>query len=245
MEFFILFVIAHLLGDYVFQPYYFSKKKKEKIKYVLLHSLIYTALSFLVVLMIKGTIVKIMFPVIIFTSHLVIDFLRIKFDRKHPGVKAQFISFIFDQALHILIFLLLVQGLDQKNTSSFGIAVYDWFVKMIAPLSLNYFLKLVIAYLIILSPSSVFIKHFFNLFFKKDLCDEGENKAGSIIGKLERLVILTLGIMGLYTAVALVFTAKSIARYKQLEEKEFAERYLIGTLLSLFIAVLGIIFVRM
>ena len=51
--------------------------------------------------------------------------------------------------------------------------------------------------------------------------------------------------MGLYTAVALVFTAKSIARYKQLEEKEFAERYLIGTLLSLFIAVLGIIFVRM
>lgn len=56
---------------------------------------------------------------------------------------------------------------------------------------------------------------------------------GSIIGILERLIIVLLSLLNLWSSIALVFTAKSIARFKQLEDKGFAQKYLIGTLLSL------------
>lgn len=56
---------------------------------------------------------------------------------------------------------------------------------------------------------------------------------GSIIGVLERFIIVLLSLLNLWSSIALVFTAKSIARFKQLEDKGFAQKYLIGTLLSL------------
>lgn len=64
-------------------------------------------------------------------------------------------------------------------------------------------------------------------------------QAGRYIGMLERALILTLTLAGAFTAIAFVLTAKSIARYKELEHRDFAEYYLVGTLLSTFLAVLG------
>ena len=65
-----------------------------------------------------------------------------------------------------------------------------------------------------------------------------DKNIGEIIGVLERIVIVTLCALGLWTSVVLVFTAKSIARFKQLEEKDFAQKYLIGTLLSMCITLI-------
>jgi len=50
--------------------------------------------------------------------------------------------------------------------------------------------------------------------------------------------------MGLYPSIALILAAKSIARFKQLENKDFAEKYLVGTLLSIIIAVFAILFIN-
>jgi hypothetical protein len=69
-------------------------------------------------------------------------------------------------------------------------------------------------------------------------------QAGRTIGFLERAIILTLTLSGAYTSIAFVLTAKSIARYKELENKDFAEYYLVGTLLSTLIAILGGLFLR-
>src|SRR5690606_21538250 len=54
--------------------------------------------------------------------------------------------------------------------------------------------------------------------------------AGRLIGILERLVLLPLVWTGQWGALGLVLTAKSIARFKALEERAFAEVYLVGTL---------------
>ena len=69
---------------------------------------------------------------------------------------------------------------------------------------------------------------------KKEQGIDKDNKVnyGSIIGVLERFVIVLLAIINLWTSIAIVITAKSIARFKQLEDKEFSQKYLIGTLLS-------------
>ena len=41
-----------------------------------------------------------------------------------------------------------------------------------------------------------------------------------------------------------VLTAKSIARFKQMENKDFAEKYLIGTLTSFLIALISVLILK-
>ena len=55
-------------------------------------------------------------------------------------------------------------------------------------------------------------------------------KAGSMIGQLERILIVILLLQNQYEAIGFVLVAKSIARFKQLDDKEFAEKCLVGTL---------------
>lgn len=62
---------------------------------------------------------------------------------------------------------------------------------------------------------------------------------GRAIGVLERALALTLVLLGEFGALGLIVAAKSLARFKALEDREFAEYFLIGTLGSLLLAVLG------
>ncbi len=60
-----------------------------------------------------------------------------------------------------------------------------------------------------------------------------DNNARRFIGTIERIIMLIFLSIGQYSAIGLVLTAKSIARYDKIaKEPEFAEYYLLGTLLS-------------
>jgi hypothetical protein len=59
-----------------------------------------------------------------------------------------------------------------------------------------------------------------------------DNRNGELIGKLERVVIVLLILFEQFAGIGFVLTAKSLARFKMFEDREFAERYLIGTLAS-------------
>lgn len=60
---------------------------------------------------------------------------------------------------------------------------------------------------------------------------------GATIGALERLLIVTFILTANQAAVGFVIAAKTLARFKQLDDREFAEYYLLGTLASVSIAV--------
>ncbi len=62
--------------------------------------------------------------------------------------------------------------------------------------------------------------------------------AGRAIGNLERTLILFLALNDQLAAVGLVLTAKSLARFEDLKDRDFAEYYLLGTLTSTLIALL-------
>ncbi|MEW6073114.1 MAG: DUF3307 domain-containing protein [Planctomycetota bacterium] len=59
---------------------------------------------------------------------------------------------------------------------------------------------------------------------------------GRVIGILERLLVVTLVWLGEWSAVGFVLAAKSVARFKELDDRNFAETYLIGTLTSVLVA---------
>jgi hypothetical protein len=59
-----------------------------------------------------------------------------------------------------------------------------------------------------------------------------EYNRGRIIGLLERLILFILVMQNQFTALGFVVTAKTIARFKNLDDREFAEYFIVGTLLS-------------
>ncbi len=67
--------------------------------------------------------------------------------------------------------------------------------------------------------------------------NEKEVHSGKWIGILERISILILIPLNQWAAVGLLLTAKSIARHSKMDDKQYAEYYLIGTLLSFIAAV--------
>ncbi len=60
--------------------------------------------------------------------------------------------------------------------------------------------------------------------------------AGFIIGVLERIIIVTLVLVGATSAVSVIFAGKSIARFDSLKNRKVAEYYLIGTFMSMAFA---------
>ncbi|WP_319477354.1 hypothetical protein [Marispirochaeta aestuarii] len=59
-----------------------------------------------------------------------------------------------------------------------------------------------------------------------------EPARGRVIGYLERAIILVLMLSGNIAAIGFVLAAKGITRFRQLDDRDFAEYVLIGTLLS-------------
>jgi hypothetical protein len=61
---------------------------------------------------------------------------------------------------------------------------------------------------------------------------EAEYNRGRVIGVLERLIVFALILRGEYGALGFVIAAKSFARFKELNNRNFAEYFLVGTLAS-------------
>ncbi|HET7602549.1 MAG TPA: hypothetical protein VFK36_05990 [Gemmatimonadales bacterium] len=66
---------------------------------------------------------------------------------------------------------------------------------------------------------------------------QGELARGRLIGILERALVLTLVLLGQFGALGFVVAAKALARFRGLDDRDFAEYFLIGTLASLLHAV--------
>ena len=69
-----------------------------------------------------------------------------------------------------------------------------------------------------------------------DSARPGPGTMGGRIGMLERALVVMLTLSGGPGSIGFVIAAKTLARFKELDDQEFAERYLLGTLASVTIA---------
>ena len=67
---------------------------------------------------------------------------------------------------------------------------------------------------------------------ENDCDDDKELNRGKIIGSIERLLFFFFVLTNNYTSIGFILTAKGITRFKKLDDKDFSEYVLIGTLLS-------------
>jgi hypothetical protein len=67
--------------------------------------------------------------------------------------------------------------------------------------------------------------------------DRSEYNTGRVIGILERIIIYGAVLTDQIAAIGLVLAVKGLARFKEMDDRPFAEYVLVGTLLSLLLAV--------
>lgn len=72
------------------------------------------------------------------------------------------------------------------------------------------------------------------------VAEDGENtaRAGRVIGSLERLILAVGVLIQSWEVLAAVIALKSVSRFKELNDKTFAEYFLVGSLCSLLWTIL-------
>ena len=235
-----ILISIHLLADFLFQTSAYSEKKRKMLKPLLLHCFIYFIIFEIVLLPILQFKKAILLGIIISTCHFLINFTKNKLEKSFPQRRLQIWIFSINQLIHFFIIIAMYFILNLENSVSnlyINLQGYENFKTIILYISV---------FSIIFEPASVFIRKLFTSISSKTYpkANLEELKAGNIIGKLERIIIAILLLNNQFGVIGFVLTAKSIARFKQMEDKNFAEKYLIGTLTSFLIVLTTVLILK-
>jgi len=224
-----LLLLGHVLGDFVFQTDALAKEK-HRLWPLLSHVGIVVAVhvvTFLPLLTARTALVV----GVIGVFHLLIDAVSARV--RHQRASSAHL-FLGDQTAHLLVILVGWSLIDPSTWTDApvvaalgGVGRLPWSVLTIGA---------------VYSSAFVFAHEGGNAIVSGVLPDEGpgstedELEVGSLIGTLERWIILLLGLAGRWESVALVVAAKSVARFEELKKRPFAEYFLVGTLTSVLVA---------
>jgi hypothetical protein len=140
-------------------------------------------------------------------------------------------TFLVDQLCHIAVIIGLWYVLfGEKSEWTFLENLY----------SVNVW-AIIMAYLFILKPSSIFLSLFLDKWTPASPNIQSLPNAGQWIGYIERVLILTFVLIGSFEGVGFLLAAKSVFRFGELnkaKEIRTTEYVLIGTLASFAIAIL-------
>lgn len=218
-------ILAHLIGDFFLQPQKWVKSKEtKKLKSVWLY--VHVAIHFVTMLILVWDIEYLSLIISITAIHLIIDALKILLQTK----KNKRFLFFTDQLLHFATLFIL--------TPLFYTGGYEFLISVGTTE-----LLLLICAVFLTVPTSIIMKTIFSKWNISKITKGNESlkDAGKYIGVLERLLVFTFIIVGQWSAVGFLITAKSVFRFGDLtasKERKLTEYILIGTLISFGIAVL-------
>ncbi len=228
-----LFLLAHILGDFYWQSAALAKNKESKFSALLWHGLLYYAAAILCLIPFYSPTLFIVISLLA-ALHLTVDIIKQLFTKKSRNKTALYIT---DQLLHLSFIFVATVFLSSQG--------YDH--RLLTPVDhvfsfedVSRFYTYLCLMLLIIKPANITIKQLLWEYRPLDSDNPGIKNAGAFIGILERIIILLFLYMHQYSAIGLVLTAKSVARYNRIaEDKQFAEYYLLGTLLSTLFVIAG------
>ncbi|MDF2543757.1 MAG: hypothetical protein K0S47_3475 [Herbinix sp.] len=230
---FVVLLIGHVLGDFYLQTNSIAEKKDVSYRCFVIHIMEYT-ISMGVVLILAIPYSNNLLFIWLSSSllHLCVDLIKRAAKRfiKNNALKIYLEnrSFIIDQVLHLcsLIAIWYFWGSNLVVRPFIEQDIIDFPDKPIV---------ILLCFLCILRPVGILIGKGELWDFKKHNMQPVTKvqNAGKMIGYLERTIVLFFLIYQQYGAIAFILTAKSVARFKEIEtSRDMAEYYLIGTLLS-------------
>ncbi|GAF02273.1 DUF3307 domain-containing protein [Saccharicrinis fermentans] len=216
----LLLFIAHLLADFIFQTQAMSDKKGEKALTWnhIYHVLIVGVLSYIASLNIHFWKAAIL----LMSLHLITDIAKSTIQLRYPLKN----FFFWDQGIHMVIIISVAYAYWGNVTF-----LLDLKIKTLATIA---------SFIFVTKPTNIIIGNILKI--SKIQISDSINKedslpnAGKLIGIIERLLVLSLILIGQFAAVGLILAAKSILRFNGTQKSEYI---LIGTLLSFGFAVLA------
>ncbi len=238
LQFFVVLLLAHLTADFLLQTKSLVKKKK-RLSWLALHSLLNGAAIYLALGCWRGWVL----PLVVFLTHCAVDGLKNRLNRDKLWM------FALDQAYHLLIlslaaaFLVLARApLPYWYQPAFEAG------KLILALGIGMLLLLPAGGLLIgyfVKPFQDQIRDYYKKNAKKPM--EGLANGGKIIGFLERALILVFVLANQFAGIGFLVAAKSIFRFgefKESENRKEAEYIIIGTFASYLFAIVVSLGVR-
>lgn len=225
-------ILAHLLGDFLFQPDSWVKAK-EKNRLESWELYIHALIHFVLIMILVSDLNFWAWALLLAVLHLITDIIKLFLQTK----KTRGAYFFADQVVH-LMFICLV-WIFYRNRS-FAIPFHQK----------EYYIALITFVYALTQPASLFIRWFISR-WSPEGAEEGSGslaRAGNWIGIFERLFVFAFVIMGQWEGIGFLLAAKSVFRFGDLKEskdRKLTEYVLIGTLLSFGFAVfLGILFLK-
>jgi hypothetical protein len=237
----LLLFLAHLLTDFVFQNSRLVEQKRsgQAAGYAKHGAIHYVFAVLLGGFFVPGMLFSLRFQIALLgltAVHLLIDFGKIRLAQAQVTGEST-LPFVIDQLLHF---------------ATIGIAA--WLIVGTVPLSdllasvnalrgaRDRVLLAAAVYVAALFAGGYLIRSMTRPLMAHVRTRESHTElihAGMYIGWLERFLVLTALLLHSPATVGLIVAAKSIARYPEFKNEQFAEYFLIGTLLSISIAILG------
>lgn len=154
---------------------------------------------------------------ILLATHILIDATACYFNKKMK----QTVVFIIDQMLHmgVLCVILHIFGFNCDAARYYEV------------------LKIVFLSLALIMPCSIMINKLIQDIYPNSN-ETGMFDVGSMIGVMERILTVVFACLGNFSAIAIIITIKTWARTNDIKETEFRNKYLLGTLTSLVLALL-------
>lgn len=240
----ICLVASHFVGDFIFQS---DKDASNKLRPLILlkHSFIVAILSYVLC----GVWTQWRIPLVIFCTHLVIDWIKEKaVKREGLSNKWSIYAFFIDQAAHIFIIIILaitiipvssVAGAGANAISLFWVDLFGkGFLKLLIVLSGAILAVKAGGILIGMAVRPFFdeIKNNENdVAMKTKASGRGLKNGGKVIGQLERSLIFLFILMGQLSGIGFLIAAKSVFRFGEVKDPRHrmeAEYIIIGTLMS-------------
>ncbi|AGM23411.1 MULTISPECIES: DUF3307 domain-containing protein [Fusobacterium] len=235
-----ILISVHLLADFLFQSSAVLERKRQKRKFLFLHCSIYFVVFEILFFILFQSGKAFLLGVIISILHFLINLIKNKLEKRFPQRRLQLLFFLLIQLIHIVMLIGVYYIFNLENLTN------DFYIKLQGYENFKTIILYILIFSIILDPASVFIRKLFISISSKTYPKiySEELKAGNIIGKLERIIIAILLLNNQFGVIGFVLTAKSIARFKQMENRDFAEKYLIGTLTSFLIVLLSVLILK-
>lgn len=214
-------LIAHLLSDFVFQTTGMVTTKKWLSASMFLH----IAIVYLSTALLTGWWGA---SLIIAVLHYLIDGAKIEAQRKMTTQDLHL--FIADQGMHLLTIVgtwatMLHLWTQIRYASS--IAIHNYHITLI-----------ILGYLVVTLPVGYIIKFTTQAMLRTAIPQTNEETGattqhgGKRIGIYERIIILTLVLLGQYEAISFLITAKGLIRFVSRDEHIRSEYVLVGTMMS-------------
>ena len=236
--------LAHLLTDFVFQTHRLVERKRlRQLSAYLLHGLIHYFCAVVILgFFVAGSILSSRTHIVLIALvlvHLAIDVAKIELTR-HDILSDGSGAYLADQILHFVTAVVAAWFLSPVLASS-GVGALVQKARSLP----DKFLVVPVIYIAVVFGGGYLIRSLTHSLAEDakshspEKASEQLQNAGLYIGWLERFLVLTAILLLSPATVGLILTAKSIARYPEFKSERFAEYFLIGTLLSISIAIAG------